>query len=116
MAASNWKCLGRNDEVTTCECCGKTNLKFTVVLTDGEGEVRYGRDCAARKLLGNNKSGSVKSIDSLATAIAYAKTWLKKTDKHTADVVANAIRVRFCHAWSRGQYEIEFYNGVKVVA
>lgn len=42
--------LGVNDEVTTCECCGKSNLKLTVVLTDGEGERHYGRDCAARAL------------------------------------------------------------------
>lgn len=47
---SNWKILGKNDEVTTCECCGKSNLKLTVVMTDGEREVRYGRDCAARAL------------------------------------------------------------------
>jgi hypothetical protein len=40
--------LGISDDVTTCECCGKSNLKCTVVLTNGEGEVHYGRDCAAR--------------------------------------------------------------------
>jgi hypothetical protein len=45
-----WKLLGKNDEVTTCECCGKVNLKLTVIMTDGENEVRYGRDCAARLL------------------------------------------------------------------
>lgn len=45
-----WRILGKNDEVTTCECCGKTNLKLTVILTNGDGEVRYGRDCAARVL------------------------------------------------------------------
>lgn len=45
-----FKILGKNDEVTTCECCGKSGLKLTVVLTNGEGEVRYGRDCAARAL------------------------------------------------------------------
>lgn len=42
------KIIGINDEVTTCECCGKSNLKCTVVLTNGEGEFHYGRDCAAR--------------------------------------------------------------------
>lgn len=45
-----WRILGKNDEVTTCECCGKSNLKLTVILTDGEREVRYGRDCAARTI------------------------------------------------------------------
>lgn len=50
MTTTKWKVLGKNDEVTTCECCGKANLKLTVVLTDGEREVRYGRDCAARAI------------------------------------------------------------------
>lgn len=45
-----WKILGKNDEVTTCEHCGKTGLKFTVIMTDGEEEIRYGRDCASKKL------------------------------------------------------------------
>lgn len=50
--ASTFKLLGVNDEVTTCECCGKSNLKCTVVLGTDGGEVRYGRDCAARALAG----------------------------------------------------------------
>lgn len=46
------KLLGINDDVTTCECCGKSNLKCTVVLSsdDGMGQVHFGRDCAARAL------------------------------------------------------------------
>lgn len=44
------KILGISDEVTTCECCGKKNLKRTVVLTNGEGEVHYGSECAAKAL------------------------------------------------------------------
>jgi hypothetical protein len=47
---TTWKLIGKNDEVTTCECCGKSNLKLTVILQGGDGEVRYGRDCAARLL------------------------------------------------------------------
>jgi len=42
-----YRILGINDDVTTCECCGKANLKCTVVMTNGEGEVHFGRDCAA---------------------------------------------------------------------
>lgn len=42
--------LGINDDVTTCECCGKCNLKCTVAL-DRDGEtVYFGRACAARAL------------------------------------------------------------------
>jgi hypothetical protein len=40
--------LGTTDEVTTCDCCGKSNLKSTVVF-DVAGEiVHYGSTCAAR--------------------------------------------------------------------
>lgn len=52
--------LGINDEVTTCECCGKSNLKRTVVLSTGEGEVHYGTECAARAL-GQSKQDTVKA-------------------------------------------------------
>lgn len=44
--------LGTSDEVTTCDCCGKKNLRSTVALeaTDGSGDVHFGRVCAARAL------------------------------------------------------------------
>lgn len=111
---SNWTVVGKSDEVTTCECCGKPNLKLTVVLTNGHGEVRYGRDCAARALLGNNKAGSVKAVESVATAIEYARKWLKFTPKHTAEVVANAIRVRWTGCIATGEFSIQFPNGVTI--
>ena len=45
------KILGINDDVTTCECCGRTGLKKTVVIETSEtGIVHYGSNCAARKL------------------------------------------------------------------
>ena len=48
------KILGIDRDHTDCECCGKSNLKLTVVLgrIDRDGNVldtlRFGRDCAAR--------------------------------------------------------------------
>lgn len=40
--------VGITDEVTVCDCCGKSNLKSTVVF-DVAGEiVHYGSTCAAR--------------------------------------------------------------------
>ena len=43
------KALYITDEVTTCECCGRSELKATVAmqLSDG-GILFYGRTCAAR--------------------------------------------------------------------
>ena len=45
------KFLGNTDDVTTCECCGRKDLKSTVALSINEGDaVYYGIDCAARAL------------------------------------------------------------------
>lgn len=46
------KILGINDDVTTCECCGRAGLKKTVVLdfVEGKGIVHYGTACAAKSL------------------------------------------------------------------
>lgn len=108
------KILGINDDVTTCECCGRTNLKSTVVIEiDDEAVVHFGRDCAAKKLMGSNKSGNVKAVDSLARGIAYGREWLNKTPRHTATVVANAIRVRFAPCHVVGE-TLVFNNGVCV--
>jgi hypothetical protein len=113
--------LGITDERTECDCCGKTNLKCTVALEkvdaegNGTGEIVYfGRDCAARTLHGNNKSKNVKRVESLAKAIEYAKAWLRRTEKHTAAVVASAIRVRFTNCSECSEFGIEFGNGVVV--
>ncbi len=43
------KALGTDDAVNTCDCCGKTNLKFTVVIELDDGQIaHYGQVCATR--------------------------------------------------------------------
>lgn len=59
------KVLGISDEVTTCELCGKSNLKCTVALDlTGEGSeaVYYGRDCAGMVKYGKKKSGNTAKV------------------------------------------------------
>lgn len=107
------KIIGINDDVTTCECCGRTNLKCTVVLETDHGDQRhYGRDCAARATVGNNNSASVKSVEALAKGISYCRKWINKTPRHTPRVVANGCLL-FCRCWVVGS-EIHFPNGVRV--
>lgn len=75
-----WKLLGINDDVTTCECCGKSGLKCTVVLSNGEGEVCYGRDCAARALLpviGGRRVGKPKTADRIERMARDAAAGIK---------------------------------------
>ena len=43
------RALHITDDVTTCDCCGKSNLKHTVaMLTDAGEVVHYGTVCASR--------------------------------------------------------------------
>ncbi len=121
-ARPKFRVLGITDDKTTCELCGKPSLKNTVALDvlDDEGNstgeiVHYGRDCASKVLHGDKKSGNVRSVESLANGISYAKKWLGKSDKHSADVVANAIRVKYVNASVVGD-SIVFPNGVTVSA
>lgn len=45
------KFLRVTDEITTCDCCGKRFLMFTVVLQTRKGIVQYyGSDCAEKAL------------------------------------------------------------------
>jgi len=42
--------LGTTDEVTTCDCCGRANLKKTIALMVNDFPVYYGSECAAKAL------------------------------------------------------------------
>ena len=43
------RALGTDDGVTVCDCCGKSDLKFTVVMELDDGTLaHYGQICAGR--------------------------------------------------------------------
>ena len=49
MTRTNFTAICIDDSVNTCECCGRTNLKATVLMQSDLGEVvHFGRTCAAR--------------------------------------------------------------------
>lgn len=87
------KILGISDEVTTCEACGKTNLKRTVVLQLAEGTVHYGSDCAAKAFYGTKKASDKKAIDTLADACSLARKWIEKG--YDLETVAKGIWNKF---------------------
>ena len=87
---TDFRILGTNDEVTTCECCGRSGLKKTVVLTDGEREVRYGTECAARAMQVSKRDveSGVKAVTAEAVRVRQEQInrqeevygeWLMKT-------------------------------------
>jgi Cys-tRNA synthase (O-phospho-L-seryl-tRNA:Cys-tRNA synthase) len=44
---TRYQILGTTDEVTSCDCCGRTNLKKTVALLVNDFPKFFGVDCAA---------------------------------------------------------------------
>lgn len=82
--------LGSTDDVTTCECCGRADLKSTVALrlTEDSEPVYFGVTCAAKAL-----SVGVKEIKA-----ATAKADREKAEREAARV--KAIHDKRFAAWS----------------
>ena len=102
------KILGTNDAVNTCDCCGNTNLKHTVIV-DVDGEImHYGSVCATRHtgLTSKQINKLVKEHDD--GVILQAKTLFEKSAEYIAE--QNAIRKANRDNLKPGK---EFYNYVK---
>ena len=68
---TRYRVLGTTDESTTCDYCGRVDLKSTVVL-DLDGEITYaGSDCAS-KMAGRAKSGARFATSTAATTDSRA--------------------------------------------
>lgn len=94
-----WYMIGSNDEQTTCDHCGRANLKLTVVLEDEDGnQVRYGTACAARAI--GRKSTDIKNAVATATTrISQAVRWATETRAYYA---ATDTPVALYHANNQG--------------
>ena len=99
------KILGINDEVTTCECCGRNDLKATVVIGDEHGNIigRYGAMCAKR-FLGSGKTAN--KLTQLARAIQNLRNELETEYAQIAELLQDrsiinmVIRERTGSAWN----------------
>lgn len=79
----------------TCECCGKTNLKRTIVLKSDDGDiVQYGVNCAAKALRKTGVKATSQVVASRADAVAYAQRLIAK-NIYTLEQVAVATWNRF---------------------
>lgn len=117
--ATNYRYIGITDETTTCECCGKANLRSTVVLslldTDGNHEETafYGSTCAARAL-GERSGAHVRKLarnahwktlqdanEARSMLAAYELPETGEIDRRTLNRAANLYRRNhFGAAWA----------------
>src|SRR5688572_10141384 len=102
------KILAITDETSTCECCGKTNLKKVVVLQKEDGSVvRYGTDCAARAQ--GRKSNAVK------VEVETAELVQRMLAKFAPEVAVKALHNRgFMGAKVEGQYLVIANTPVRI--
>lgn len=79
-AAPAYRVKGTTDDITTCDCCGRTNLKKTVILAmldaDGnqEDQTYYGTACAA-KATAQTSTAIRNAAASADTTLADARRW-----------------------------------------
>lgn len=99
------KFLGVSDEITTCEHCGKQDLKRTIAIETEDGSiVHYGCDCAARALKQSSANVNTRDMNQLADVLAYGQKWLAVYDAQT---IASAI-------WKKYGFLSEVRNGAVV--
>lgn len=74
-----YKVNGCTDETTTCELCGKKNLKRVVSLEniDTNEEIHVGCDCAGKLLYGSKKTSHTKGAMRIAKVVSCVKKWRK---------------------------------------
>lgn len=96
--ANEIKFLGNTDEVDTCDCCGKKNLKSTVALSiDDADPVYYGVVCAARAL-----KMSAKDVRSESRKADDEKRRLENAAREAAFRAEFEPWAAFCAANGRG--------------
>lgn len=79
------KILGIDDSVNVCECCGKSNLKSTVIVEINGYIFHYGSVCAT-KHIGLTKQQIKETIkDELDARKLLASTEYKESQEHLAE-------------------------------
>ena len=72
-----FKILGITDAVSTCDCCGKKNLKRAVELENPEGDiVFFGTDCAGAALYGRKDRKNGQAAEFRARVVAKCRAAL----------------------------------------
>lgn len=108
---TNYRAMGTTDEVTTCEICGKPELKGTVILAildaDGnrEATVYAGATCAARRVGGNVTAKKIRDAASGANLKRrLAVEFSREIVDHYAPFAHNAYALAHAYAKANAGY------------
>ena len=77
------KAIGIDDSVNQCSCCGKSGLKFTVIVELDSGEVvNYGSVCATKNTGKTKSKISAEIKEAECSKVSSAKLELKATQEY----------------------------------
>ena len=89
------RALGTTDEVTACDCCGKSPLKLTVIMELDDGEiVHYGTTCARRNTGKGQREITSEIAEHARRTLAAAQAEFKATPEAAAERAAFDSRPR----------------------
>jgi hypothetical protein len=101
--ANQYRVLGFDDAITTCDCCGKANLKGTFAVERADGEIlHYGSVCVTRHT--NKPAKIVRHEAKLATEARREAARLEVRAHPTFDV----YEARMSEARIAGLRPVEF--------
>lgn len=90
-----YKWVGVSDEVTTCEACGKPDLKKTIALENKDGNISYFGCCCAAQVMGWSHAETKKRQDQEVRRLAReAKEQKKQILKQARSAYRNNPRIR----------------------
>jgi hypothetical protein len=104
FAPARFKVVAITDERTTCECCGRTNLRRTVGLrpVDGGEVVFYGTTCAAYAMLGR-KLDRTRADNYISEQMRERVNWRLEADRISKSL---AERGASCRAEVNHEYNV----------
>lgn len=112
--------LGTDDTITTCECCGKTNLKHTVAVEISGVIHHYGSVCATKhtgvkninKAIIDTRAALLKELDTRLMQSPEGIAYNNKVKEGHANKVPAGRQFR-AYVWNEYQAFNEKYNQLK---
>lgn len=106
--------LGTSDEVTTCDCCGRADLKSTVAIEDEHGHTLYfGVVCAAKALklpAKDVKVGTKRVDDAKAAALAAEREAAHRAEMERWRAFLGALPVVVRETWGSNRGAIDIFR------
>lgn len=95
--------LGIDDSINTCDCCGKSKLKSTVIVEVNSEIFHYGSTCASRNTGLDVKAGL--KLAKLQNESDARKEWLDSPIRQARETAVANRPANFYGAWAKDEWD-----------